>query len=96
MEHFGKEVQGTTTNNVTVQQNSPFYFFMLFLIHSGVANMARKFLEVWDGFAKLQMLVIIKKIKKTINISVPELQYVKIKKRLVFPCFCCHYTYKYT
>jgi len=59
---------------------------MLFLIHSGVANMARKFLEVWDGFAKLQMLVVIKKIKKTIHVCVPELQYVKIK-RLVFPCF---------
>lgn len=48
--------------------------------------MARKFLEVWDGFAKLQMLVIVKKIKQT-NISVPELQYIKIKKDLYFLVF---------
>jgi len=84
---LGKKVEGTTTYNMTIQQNSPFYFLMLFLIHSGVANMARKFLEVWDGFAKLQMLVVIKKIKKTIHVSAPELQYVKIKKDLYFLVF---------
>jgi len=81
---------------MTVQQNSPFYFLMLFLIHSGVTNMARKFLKVWDGFAKLQMLVVIKKIKKTIHVSVPELQYVKIKKKdLYFLVFVITHTNTY-
>jgi hypothetical protein len=84
LELLGKTVQGATTNSITVQQNSSLYFLKLFLIHFGVANMARKFSEVWDGFAKLQMLVAF---KKTIHISVPELQYVKIKKDLYFHNF---------
>jgi hypothetical protein len=72
LELIGKKVQGTTTYNMTIQQNLPFYFLMLFLTHRWVTNMARKFLEVWDGFEELQMLVVFNQIKKTIHVSVPE------------------------